>query len=72
MVYLAHWVWIEPYHIILARDPLNILSSHFGKFARVPYGLLFLMITFLSSYLIYKLIDRPSESLRHKWVNKQA
>jgi peptidoglycan/LPS O-acetylase OafA/YrhL len=62
-VYLSHWVWIVPY---------NALILNASKAARVPYVAGFLLITLLSSYIVYRFIDRPSEKLRHKWIKKQA
>ena len=63
LIYLSHWVWIGPY---------NILIQNGTKFARIPYIFGFLFVTFLSAYIVYKFIDRPSERLRHQWVNSQA
>jgi peptidoglycan/LPS O-acetylase OafA/YrhL len=62
LVYLSHWVWLIPY---------NTLIVHATKLQRVPYVIGFLAVTFLSSYLVYKFIDRPSETYRHKWIKKQ-
>lgn len=62
MVYLSHWVWIGAY---------NELILNASKFGRIPYVLGFFIITLLSSYLVYKFIDRPSERLRHNWIKKQ-
>lgn len=62
MIYLSHWVWIIPY---------NMLITNASKFTRISYVSGFLIITLLSSYLVYRFIDRPSEKLRHKWVNLQ-
>jgi len=62
-IYLSHWVWIVPY---------NALILNASKAARVPYVAGFLVITLLSSYIVYRFIDRPSEKLRHNWIKKQA
>ncbi|MEO8112337.1 MAG: acyltransferase [Ginsengibacter sp.] len=62
LIYLSHWVWFGPY---------NLLIKGGTKFERIPYALGFLLVTFLSAYLVYKFIDRPSEILRHKWINAQ-
>jgi peptidoglycan/LPS O-acetylase OafA/YrhL len=62
-IYLSHWVWIVPY---------NALILNASKAARVPYVASFLVITLLSSYIVYLFIDRPSEKLRHNWIKKQA
>lgn len=62
LLYLSHWVWIGPY---------NNLIQNGTKFARIPYVFGFLFVTFLSAYLVYKFIDRPSERLRHQWVNSR-
>nr|MCS3814176.1 peptidoglycan/LPS O-acetylase OafA/YrhL [Mucilaginibacter sp. X4EP1] len=62
MLYLSHRVWVVPY---------NLLIANIDKLSRIPYALAFLGITILSSYLVYKFVDRPSEKLRHSWVKKQ-
>lgn len=62
MIYLSHWVWIIPY---------NLLITNIDKPSRIPYVLGFLGVTMLSSYLVYKFVDRPSERLRHSWIKKQ-
>ena len=71
MIYLSHWVWLDLYHKLVLTDPLHILA-HSTKLSRLPYGLIFLAVTFFSSYLIYKLVDRRSEKLRHRWVAQQV
>ncbi len=63
LIYLSHWVWIGPYNIIIRNG---------SKFSRIPYVFAFLFVTFLSAYLVYRFIDRPSERLRHKWINLQT
>jgi len=62
MIYLSHWIWLNLYNLLIAES---------SKMARIPYIFGFLFMTFLSAYLVYKFIDRPSEKLRHKWVKLQ-
>jgi len=62
LVYLSHWVWIKPY---------GFFSEGTSTLVHTIYLLLFFAVTFLSSLIIYKLIDRPMEKLRHQWINKQ-
>jgi peptidoglycan/LPS O-acetylase OafA/YrhL len=61
-VYLSHWIWLGPY---------NIMIADVTKIERIPYLMGFLLVTFLSAFLIYKYIDRPSERMRHIWLNRQ-
>lgn len=61
-IYLSHWVWIIPY---------NLFIANLDKPSRIPYVLGFLAITMLSSYLVYKFVDRPLERVRHNWIKKQ-
>ena len=62
VVYLSHWIWLTPYNLLIANG---------SKISRLPYVLGFITVTFLSSYLIYKFIDRPSEKIRQRWIKKQ-
>jgi len=63
LVYLSHWIWIKPY---------GVFSEGVSSLVHVIYLFLFFAATLLSSFIIYKLIDRPMEKLRHHWINKQA
>jgi peptidoglycan/LPS O-acetylase OafA/YrhL len=63
LIYLSHWVWIKPY---------GVFSAGTSSSVHLLYLLLFFIATLLSSFVIYNLIDRPMEKLRHQWINKQA
>ncbi|MDB4902320.1 MAG: Peptidoglycan/LPS O-acetylase OafA/YrhL, contains acyltransferase and SGNH-hydrolase domain [Mucilaginibacter sp.] len=59
VLYLCHWALIIPYNYYIKG--LTVIH-------RVPYSLLYLIITFIVSYLIYKFYDKPIDNLRKKWV----
>lgn len=63
MIYLSHWVLIRPY---------GILSQNVSTILHFVYMLLYLVFTFCLAIIVYWLIDRPMERLRHQWVNRQA
>jgi len=63
MIYLSHWVWIRPY---------GLLTQNVSTIIHLIYLILFLALTMGLALLVYWLIDRPMERLRHQWVNKQV
>lgn len=62
LVYLSHWVWIRPY---------GLLAQNSSAIMHLVYLVLYLVLTFTLSLLVYRLIDRPMEKLRHQWVSRQ-
>lgn len=62
MVYLSHWVWIRPY---------GLLTQNISMPIHLIYAVLFLTLTMGLALIIYWLVDRPMERLRHQWVNNQ-
>ena len=63
LIYLAHWVLIRPY---------GVLAQHASSIMHVVYLLLYLVLTMALAIIIYWLVDRPMERLRHQWVSRQA
>ena len=63
LTYLAHWVLIRPY---------GALSQNVSSAMHVLYTILYLLFTMGLALVIYWLVDRPMERLRHQWINKQA
>jgi len=66
IVYLSHWVWIQPYYAIVWRNPVPYSIG-----MKLLYASGVLILTGLSSWLAYFYIDRPFEKRRHKWVSSQ-
>lgn len=62
LIYLSHWVIFIPY---------NVLINGATKLQRIPYVIGFLLLTFVIGFIVYKLVDRPSERLRQRWVKSQ-
>jgi peptidoglycan/LPS O-acetylase OafA/YrhL len=62
MIYLSHWVLIRPYGL-LTRDASFVLH--------LVYFVLYLIFTLCLGLIVYWLVDRPMERLRHRWVNGQ-
>lgn len=60
ILYLSHWVLTIPY---------NFYTDGFSFSKKLPYTVLFLISTFVVSYLVYLFFDRPIERLRKKWVD---
>ncbi|SDD62664.1 Peptidoglycan/LPS O-acetylase OafA/YrhL, contains acyltransferase and SGNH-hydrolase domains [Mucilaginibacter pineti] len=60
VMYLCHWVLIIPYNFY-------IKGISFSQ--RVPYSLVYLVLTLLLSYIIYKYYDKPIDSYRRGWVD---
>ena len=61
VLYLSHWMFIIPY---------NFCIKELTKPERIPYTLVYLFITYLFSFLVYKYYDMPLDKLRKKWVLK--
>ena len=64
IIYLCHWIWLIPYY--------KYTSSSIGIITKGSYALIFIIVTSISSFFIYKFIDRKFEHWRHGWVNNQA
>ncbi len=62
MIYLSHWAWLIPYN--------NLIENH-GGFFKIICVAGFFTLNFFISYVVYKLVDRPSEKLRHNWLKRQ-
>lgn len=61
VLYLLHWVLIIPYDFYI-RD-LN-------KVQRIPIVIIYLISTYVLSYVIFKYYDKPIDSFRRKWSEK--
>jgi peptidoglycan/LPS O-acetylase OafA/YrhL len=59
VIYLCHWMLIVPYNYYIKG--LTVTQ-------RIPYSLIYVVITLIVSYLFYKYYDKPIDSLRRKWV----
>jgi peptidoglycan/LPS O-acetylase OafA/YrhL len=66
IIYLSHWVWIQPYQVIVWSQP-----SSFSMVAKLCFASVVVLLTGISSWLAYRYIDRPFEQRRHKWVGEQ-
>lgn len=62
-LYLGHWMFIIPY---------NFYIKDISKMERIPYTLIYLLITYLFSFLVFKYFDTPLDQLRKKWVANRA
>jgi peptidoglycan/LPS O-acetylase OafA/YrhL len=66
IVYLSHWVWIQPYYAYVWSNP-----SAFSNGTKLMYAGGVLLLTGVSSWLAYQYVDRRFEKSRHKWVGLQ-
>ncbi len=66
IIYLSHWVWIQPYYAIVWSHPAD-----YSNFTKLTYATGVLILTAASSYLAFLYIDRPIEGMRHKWVSSK-
>lgn len=60
--YLVHWITLGPYVAWYGGLPLS---------TRIPWFLLYLIITMAISLVVYFAVDRPFESMRKSWVEKK-
>lgn len=60
-LYLSHWMFIIPY---------NYYIKDIDKIDRIPYTILYLVVTYLFSFLVFKYFDEPIDKLRKKWIYK--
>jgi peptidoglycan/LPS O-acetylase OafA/YrhL len=67
IVYLSHWVWIQPYYAHIWQHPHD-----YSNIAKLGYASLVIAATLASSYIAYRFVDRAFEKNRHKWVNSQG
>jgi peptidoglycan/LPS O-acetylase OafA/YrhL len=65
IIYLSHWVWIQPYQVMVWGNPSYHTSG------KAVFASIVLLLTAASSWLAYKYIDRSFEKRRHKWVSLQ-
>lgn len=62
VLYLCHWITIIPY---------NYYVADLGKIQRLPIMLVYLLVTYVLAYFIFKFYDKPVDSLRRKWLEKR-
>jgi peptidoglycan/LPS O-acetylase OafA/YrhL len=62
VLYLSHWMFIIPY---------NFYIREISKTERIPYTTVYLLITYLFSFLVFKYFDTPLDQLRKKWVSSR-
>jgi len=63
LVYLIHAVWLIVYELLIGLN--------YTKYTTIPLIAGFIAVTVITSYILYKLVDRPSELARQKWVKGQ-
>lgn len=59
-LYLTHWMFIIPYEYYI---------TGMIKVERIPYTVLYLFVTYLFSFFIFKYFDNPIDKLRKRWVD---
>ena len=62
VLYLSHWMFIIPY---------NYYIMELSKRDRIPYSIVYLVLTYSFSFFIFIYFDRPIDEKRKKWVNNQ-
>lgn len=62
VLYLTHWLVIIPY---------NYYITGLSKLQRIPCTLIYLLVTYILSYIIFKYFDKPVDSLRRKWLDSR-
>lgn len=63
IIYLCHWVWIEAYYVLI--------SDHRSFNTKLTYSITTVIITAVTSFLVYTYLDRPIEKKRHQWVHSR-
>jgi peptidoglycan/LPS O-acetylase OafA/YrhL len=63
VLYLCHWFWLIPYESYVRS---------MGNIERLPYTAVYITITLLSSYLVYRFFDMPVDKLRRRWIASQS
>lgn len=62
-LYLSHWMFLIPY---------NYYIKNISEIDRIAYTILYLIITYLFSFLVFKYFDEPLDKLRKNWVGVKA
>lgn len=62
-LYLSHWMFIIPY---------NYYIKDISKIERIPYTLLYLVVTYVFSFMVFKYFDEPLDKMRKRWVSKKV
>ncbi|MGB3619096.1 MAG: acyltransferase [Catalinimonas sp.] len=62
VVYLVHWLTLQPYAALTAELP-------FGT--RLPYTLAYLVVTLALSYGLLLVFERPVDAARKRWVRRR-
>lgn len=62
VLYFCHWFWLIPYaQVVFGMDGM----------IKTIYAGLYIVVIFVSTYLIYKYYDKPIDNMRRNWVARQ-